>query len=394
MVFEMDVVLDAPLAADCLSEAAYWLYFASPNIARFYIDPVERRRVHVWSLAEDEESEIDRKVRMTLARFAQSTNVIDAVPRRVGIESSGEDVKGADPAGAADAGLVRRLGLADTEIGELMTALARGFDDEFRRLGTSMGACEREYSTLLPIEFFEKCHYFDAFPQNIMYPTMMQTDVDAAEKFSDYTVNHRGRPPRDYSGFQERTHVLAPAACFHVYMANEEKTLEGNTLVTTRGTCYRYEGRNASTLERLWDFQMREIVYLGSRQFVRDCRDETQERVLRLVEQWGLSGVVEAGHDPFFLRGERPECELDPDAKFELRLDLPYRDADSACASFNISGTFFGSTSNIMSSDGGTAWTGCTAFGLERWAWAAVMQHGTNPARWPHGLRAVLEGAR
>ena len=36
MVFEMDMVLDAPLAADCLSEAAYWLYFASPNIARFY----------------------------------------------------------------------------------------------------------------------------------------------------------------------------------------------------------------------------------------------------------------------------------------------------------------------------------------------------------------------
>jgi seryl-tRNA synthetase len=390
----LNIPLDIPVAADSLSEAGYWLYFASPDVLRYHIDPVGLDRLQVWVPDGADDAAVTRKIRLTLDRLQSSVTAPSGATqrRRVGPVAPCSAGHPFDLDDAVDGGLLRPLGLADMESGALHTALTRAFDTVFRRLGTTMGAQERHYSTLLPIDFLERCRYFDAFPQNIMYSAVMTPDGDEAEQFVAATLATDGKPPRDYVGFAQRSHVLAPAACFHVYLANTDEVLP-DVVITTLGQCYRYEGRNASLAERLWDFRMREIVFLGSPGFVRSSRESTMNTVLTWLDRWELRGVVEPGHDPFFLRGDRPECELDPNPKFELRLDLPYRHGDFACASFNISGTFFGVTSNITRSDGGTAWTGCTAFGIDRWAWAVLAQHGSDPDRWPDGLRQLLREA-
>ncbi|WP_316667838.1 hypothetical protein [uncultured Propionibacterium sp.] len=391
---ELDIILKEPLAKDAVQEAAYWLNFADEGIVRFVIDPVDRDRVRVWALPSSSADTVEAKVHATLERFTESFSSVESSSedsvRRIG-GSPDNDCSQFDPDTIIEAGLLNQLGFADVEIRGITVVLTRAFDEVFRKIGTRMGGQERAYSTLLPIDFLEHCRYFDAFPQNIMYPAMMHADVDAANRFVTKTLANEGRPPRDFTGFTDRTHVLAPAACFHVYLANANETLLDNTIITTLGRCYRYEGRNARTLERLWDFQMRELVFLGDQTFVEECRRQTQHKVLELVEQWGLSGVVETGHDPFFLRGGHLDCELADEPKFELRLDLPYRHADFACASFNNSGTFFSSTSDIMLANGSPAWTGCSAFGIERWAWAVLAQHGPDPDHWPQSLQKLIK---
>ena len=49
-------------------------------------------------------------------------------------------------------------------------------------------------------------------------------------------------------------------------------------------------------------------------------------------------------------------------------------DEIEAVASFNLHETFFGRRFGITAADGGPAWSGCVAFGLERWLLAVVAQ--------------------
>ena len=77
--------------------------------------------------------------------------------------------------------------------------------------------------------------------------------------------------------------------------------------------------------------------------------------------------------------------------KFELRLSL-YDDRSLACASFNVHGDFFARRLDYLGEEGHEApiWTSCAAFGLERWVWAVLVQHGPRVQDWPAELRALV----
>ncbi|WP_432093452.1 hypothetical protein [Streptomyces sp. bgisy100] len=387
---QFDVPLNRAIAASLVPELAYWINFASSQVVKFHIDPVGRASIRVWVPDEADSDEIGRKVRTTVDWFVagqqgDADGHDEPRPVRVGPPRSPSTLT---PDDAVTAGALTPLGMADVVIGEPLVTLIRALDDAFRELATGFDAGEAAYSTLLSVDYLERLRYFDAFPQNVLFPVHLSTDIDAAQQYVSRTLEDQGRPPRDdFAGFAPRDRVLAPAACFHVYQGLEGRRLPTDTAITTLGRCYRYESRNAVLIERLWDFSMREVVFVGSPDYVRSCRDESRRRVLELAEKWQLGGSLVPGHDPFFLRGDRPDAVVDPEPKFELRLDLPYKDADFACASFNVHGTFFGSTGDIVTASGETAWTGCTAFGLERWAWAVIAQHGLDPDAWPADLR-------
>lgn len=395
---QIDIGFEEPLDEVGLSEAAYWLNFAAPQIIKFVIDPATRDAARVWLPDGADSQSIAQKVRTTISEFASSSGqqhsqdeVVASTlteSRRFGPESATTRFM---PDDAVRVGAIKSLGLADVAVGEPLTTLIRALDREFLRLARKYGAVERTYSTMLPMEYLERLRYFDSFPQNIMFPSVLETDIDHARTFIQHTKNHDGKAPRGYTGFAEHTHVLAPAACFHVYCALQHEVLTDDQAITTLGRCYRYESRNASLMERLWDFQMREIVFFGQPAHVKRGREDSLERTVELAEKWELSGVIEGAHDPFFLRGGRHDYHLDMTPKYELRLDLPYKNSTFACASFNVHGTFFSSVSDICTADGEAVWTGCTAFGVERWAWAIVVQHGIDPKGWPDSLQILLQ---
>ncbi|HXJ10246.1 MAG TPA: hypothetical protein VNH12_12095, partial [Burkholderiales bacterium] len=99
--------------------------------------------------------------------------------------------------------------------------------------------------------------------------------------------------------------------------------------------------------------------------------------------------------DPFFptVHTNKAYWQMRADLKFELRLGV---EADEgvprtlACGSFNLHENFFGKTFDITTVEGEPAFTGCVAWGLERWVLAAFTQHGYEPARWPASIRAEI----
>jgi acyl carrier protein len=188
--------------------------------------------------------------------------------------------------------------------------------------------------------------------------------------------------------------LVPPAVCYHVYRGREGTRLDSTPLLlTVRGRCHRDEDSLDLAGGRLRDFQMREIVALGSRKDVEQFRREMIDRACRLMTALDLEGRIERAGDPFFLQGAAQEAhgrrlmqQMLP-LKYELRLPLDERGRLCAVASFNHHLDFFGRRFGIRLPSGSTAHTGCIAFGLERWTLAFLAQHGTDERAWPAPVR-------
>jgi hypothetical protein len=112
-----------------------------------------------------------------------------------------------------------------------------------------------------------------------------------------------------------------------------------------------------------------------------------------LVESLGLGGRCEVANDPFFVDGDtagRTWSQRLLELKYELRLPISPA-ADIAVGSFNFHERFFGESFEIASPAGdGLVHTSCTGFGLERFAYAFLCQHGLDPADWPRQVRDAV----
>ena len=60
--------------------------------------------------------------------------------------------------------------------------------------------------------------------------------------------------------------------------------------VTALASCHRYESANHRQLGRLMEFSLREVIFLGAPEFVRD----TREKCLNLIEAFVKIGKLEA----------------------------------------------------------------------------------------------------
>ena len=193
-----------------------------------------------------------------------------------------------------------------------------------------------------------------------------------------------------------KNHSLAPAVCYHAYPEFEGQTLPGEpTLLTAVGRCYRDEDGNHIPLERLWEFTMREIIILGTREQVEAARHALVSQVSHLVTALDLDATIDAATDPFFAAGDegRRLMQRAGALKHELQLAIDAAGRTIAAASFNHHQDFFGTRFAIQLADGTPAHSGCVAFGLERWVLALFAQHGVDESEWPAGVRDWLRPA-
>ncbi len=190
--------------------------------------------------------------------------------------------------------------------------------------------------------------------------------------------------------------TFSPAVCYHAYPEWSGRTLDDTpTLVTARGHCYRYEDGNHIPLERLWEFTMREIIVVGTRQQVEDVRQSLVRQVTALVDTLELDASIETASDPFFAAGDegRRLMQQAGALKYELRLAVDETGRTIAAASFNHHHDFFGTRFGIRLADDTPAHSGCVAFGLERWVLALLAQHGVERGAWPNAARAWFDQA-
>jgi seryl-tRNA synthetase len=276
-------------------------------------------------------------------------------------------------------------------LGPMVTRLINFFEGRFLELADSFGAQAQRFPTLIPAHYMERVNYFRAFPHSLSFVTHLREDLDVIDHFAQSaSCNENGgliTPPDSFA--QIRT-LLSPAVCYHLYFALADRPLpDGQLTVTAVGNCFRYEAINLTSIERMWNFTMREVIFVGAKEFVLDNREMARRRMSQVFEEIGLAYRVESANDPFFIGEFRKQSAFQSafQLKFEIRARLPFKDSTLAVGSYNYHQDFFGRHLNITLPDGSPAHTGCAAFGLERMAYAFLAQYGCDPQSWPTAVR-------
>ncbi|MBN2549652.1 MAG: hypothetical protein JXB15_10870 [Anaerolineales bacterium] len=279
-------------------------------------------------------------------------------------------------------------------LGPLLSQLIDYFEGQFIALADSFGAQPYRFPILIPARYLERVNYFRAFPHSLSFVTHLREDLQAIDQFSQQAAcdEHGLQAPPD--SFAQIQHLLSPAVCYHLYFALADKPLPGGQVIATAvGTCFRYESSNLVSLERLWNFTMREVIFVGSKDFVLENREIARLRMAQVFERLGLAYRVESANDPFFIGEFRKQVAFQSafQLKFEIRARLPFAGSTLAVGSYNYHQDFFGRNLNITLPDGSPTHTGCVAFGLERIAYAFLAQFGFDPSDWPTEVRDYLQ---
>lgn len=289
------------------------------------------------------------------------------------------------------------VGTGQVALSGVPLKLFQYFDRVFEGFGKPWDAAPVRTPTLITTDVLSKCDYFRSFPQNVTFATHLREDTRVIDSFrarhqhlddvDDHALADMDRPEA----------CLSPAVCYHVYNLFKDKTIAAAPLVFgICGKCFRFESTNISDLRRLWDFTMREVVFIGGRDEVLQEREKSIGMMSEFLESHHLAGEIRTASDPFFVAPDavsKTYFQLSSDSKFEVSLMLP-DDERTAVGSHNYHSDFFGRVFNTNVEGAGPMHSVCVAFGLERWVYAFLQQHGSDPSKWPEPVRQSPEFAR
>lgn len=293
-------------------------------------------------------------------------------------------------------GIAFEAGEGQIALGEPFIALMDFLDLTLRHMVLStFDAREYRYPTLIPTAVLEQCGYFNSFPHFLMFVTRLHNDIDNYRAFVQAYQDKQHIDASVFSYCQNTEYCLPPTMCYHTYHQYRDTVIDpaAGVVVTARGKSFRYESKYHRGLERLWDFTIREIVFMGSRDFVLDCRHRFMQLALDFIEQLGLAGYCEVANDPFFCKPDTAEqiwFQKLLELKYELRLAVDAQ-RSIAVGSFNFHDGFFGEGFQIKHGDAGWVRTACVGFGLERLAYAFLCQYGLDTSAWPGIIREGID---
>ncbi len=278
-------------------------------------------------------------------------------------------------------------------LGPLLSKLIAYLESRFVELADSFEAKPYRFPTLISGKFLERVGYFRAFPHSLTFVTHLREDLEVIEDFAEHACCGEHGLNTAMDSFSSINTLASPAVCYHLYFTLADKPLpDGKLVATAVGNCFRYESSNLVSLERLWNFTMREIIFVGPQQYVLDQREIGRQRMQKILAELGLAYQVETATDPFFIGEFKQQTAFQSafQLKFEIRARLPFKDSTLAVGSYNYHQDFFGRHLNITLPEGGPAHTGCIAFGLERMAYAFLAQYGFDPQNWPEAVRKAV----
>ena len=391
VTLELSRTVDTEIAGDIEKESV----FVSPFIERIRVDQgLATATVLLRSGAPVEES------------IAKARRFLDVMVRQV----SGFEIKVFVETKRRDngpfqqnvnRGLIERGWLHDYGKGQVaysgpVLKLARLINDKAGELyAQAFNAKDAHFPALVDADTLHKCGYFDSHPNAVTFVGNMVEDFDAIEEFRRANSCSEGAllPPRDH------IHVdgmcLNPAACFPCYPSLSGMTFDEGRAYSWLGRVFRYESRNISGLDRLYEFNVRELVFVGNDDYVRDCRRRALKTVESLATFFDIDCQVQTATDPFFatVSAAKKFWQAAQEVKNEIKIPALSPDGSVkqlACGSINLHGNFFGRRFSIKDGAGEAVQTGCVGLGIERWVLATFTQHGFEPERWPEPVRRVI----
>ena len=250
-------------------------------------------------------------------------------------------------------------------------------DQFFVNLAKKQSAKEYLFPSFLPVKELAKIDYFVSFPHLANFPVSLKDEGDNIKNF----VATGSTGCEGHLSLTETTaieNILTPAACYHFYVALKGKSYSEPQYYTTRNTCYRRE-KYYRSLERQWCFSMREIVCIGTEQEVLQFLDFYRNIMLKLFDAISLPIKLEHATDPFFQPLQDPKFiaqKLSP-----VKHEMIYKDS-LAIGSLNFHRNYFGEAFEINAQEE-PAFSGCVAFGIDRWMFACLEQFGPDQSKWP-----------
>jgi len=263
---------------------------------------------------------------------------------------------------------------------ESSAALRAMLDEIFLSWARQTGARPMQYPPLVEVEGLAQLDYFRNFPHLAVLATGLNPDAQklyaSHESLTDHIATVNVEPVR---------YALPSAACFNVYLSLRGELLPTQHTITTSATCFRRE--NEYHDRRLLAFTMREIVFLGESEQVLDNLAELKKVVVAFAEHLGLPLALENSSDPFFESGGARALMAQ---LFPVKQEFVYSGSREpvAIGSVNFHRNFFGERCGIQLPDESTAYSGCVAFGLERWVSVLREQFGEEAASRLNGVMA------
>jgi seryl-tRNA synthetase len=234
-------------------------------------------------------------------------------------------------------------------LGSHMSALVDWVDSKVVELAMRAGAHRLPVPPLIERSILERAGYFESFPGS--------------------TVE------------QSEGGCMPPAVCYHCFAKLASTFLPQPSAWTCVARCRRNEHHREQG--RLRAFTMREIVFVGPAAWVAERRQEWMDDILTFAQSLQLAVQLAPATDSFFTGGEargRKLLQQIKGLKFELRAQMDEEGTPLAISSFNLHETFFSRRFGFRLEDGTEAYSGCVAFGLERWALALAVTLGPDKA--------------
>jgi len=262
-------------------------------------------------------------------------------------------------------------------LGGPLLALADSMDRLFCRWAAEFGAERQRHPPLLSAAQMDKIDYFESFPHLAIFPVSLARDGDNIEQFTDDSVSSSGQ--LNLTEIAPVHHCLAPAACLHAFFTNTGQRLNQCRYITLKSPCFRRE-QTISPLQRQTAFTMREIICMGSKDDVEAFLSGLAAIVTAFFAELALPVRLEHATDPFFSPRKNAKYMMQKTAP--LKHEMVYND-QLALGSINFHTNAFGNAFDIQY-QGEAAYSGCVAFGLERWIFAFLEHFGPEQQDWPN----------
>ncbi len=381
------VVLESPAHEMAQEEIQKQVAYLSPHVRNVVFSA--EGAVLECDVPDDEAARLEPDVRELAGRLQRS---LRRLQRKVLFRSAAADSPAFPDITQVEG--VHLLGPGQIALDGLPLALFKYFDRAFAELGEAVHARAVMTPTLIPTRVLSRCDYFRSFPQNVTFASHLHEDLAVIDGFR---ARHDGRDDLDDGALADMATpvaCLSPAVCYHIYHLHQDRVIpEAGTAHGVVGKCFRYEAGNTSDLRRLWDFTMREIVFMGTRGDVLQRRESEIRRVASFLDEHRLAGEIRTASDPFFIAPDaaaKTYFQLSSETKYEISLMLPDNER-VAVGSLNYHTDFFGRAFDITVENRGPMHSVCIAFGLERWVHAFLTQHGGRPEGWPPVVREAPE---
>ena len=262
--------------------------------------------------------------------------------------------------------------------------LRSDLDERFRRIAIAVGAEPWHLPSIEQThDLVPATGYLASHAPYVTFGYRLPCHFERLQRFTAAAKERKLARP-DIADLEPTGFMLEPFVCHNVYRALRSQRVDVGRTITALGTCYRHEGIRFEPLLRQWEFSMREVVLVGSPDFVSEQRVRLIALCQDLARDLDLDAKLVIATDPFFVSEAASKRTYQAMASTKLELQLAIDETSSTAAgSFNLHGQHFTEPMQITNERGDLVDTACIAFGIERWMAAVVARWGADANNWP-----------